>query len=44
MAYDRPPDRSNDNKLLTPLLVMGLIIVGGFLYYALTGQAPTANG
>ena len=42
MAND--PDRSNDTKLLTPLLLMGLIIVGGFLFFALTGHPPTTHG
>ena len=44
MAYDQPPDRSNDTKALTPLLLMGLIIVGGFLFFALTGHVPTTHG
>jgi Tfp pilus assembly protein PilO len=37
-------DHRNDAKLLTPLLVMALIIVVGFAFYALTGQAPSASG
>jgi hypothetical protein len=40
MADVRNSDRKNDNRLLTPLLVMALIIVGGFMFYALIGQAP----
>jgi hypothetical protein len=31
-------DRINDTKLLTPLLLMALLIVCGFLYFAYTGQ------
>jgi hypothetical protein len=37
-------DRRNDNRLLTPLLVMALIIVGGFMYFALVGHAPPTSG
>ena len=44
MPYDQQPDRSNDTKLLTPLLLMGLVIVGGFLFFALTGHTPTTHG
>ena len=36
MSYERNP---NDMKLLTPLLVMGLIIVCGFIFYAYFGHA-----
>jgi hypothetical protein len=31
-------DRLNDTRLLTPLLLMALLIVCGFLYFAYTGQ------
>jgi hypothetical protein len=41
---DQASDRNNDHKLLTPLVLMALIIVGGFAYYAFTGQAPSASG
>ena len=34
-------DRSNDNKLFTPLLLMALVIVGILLYYAYTGYLQT---
>jgi uncharacterized protein (DUF983 family) len=44
MANDSHSERSNDTKALTPLLLMGLIIVGGFLFFALTGHAPTTHG
>ncbi len=44
MVNDQRPDRSNDTKLLTPLLLMGLIIVCGFLFYAVTGHPPTTHG
>ena len=37
-------DRNNDNRLLSPLLVMALIIVGGFMYFAFTGHAPPTSG
>jgi hypothetical protein len=32
-------DRTNDMRLITPLLVMGLIIVVGLLYYGYLGHA-----
>lgn len=44
MANAQKPDRKNDTKLLTPLLLMGLIIVCGLLFYSLTGHPPTAHG
>jgi hypothetical protein len=44
MPDNRNDGRGNDARLLTPLLLMGLIIVGGFLYYALMGHAPPASG
>jgi hypothetical protein len=39
MPHAPDPYRSNDTKLLTPVLVMGLIIVLGFLYFAYVGHA-----
>jgi hypothetical protein len=44
MSNERKPDRSNDTRLLTPLLVMGLIIVCGFLFFIVTGHPPSAHG
>jgi hypothetical protein len=44
MPDDRDFDRTNDAKLLTPLLLMALIIVAGFLFYAFVGHAPTTSG
>lgn len=44
MSNEQRPDRINDTKLLTPLLVMGLIIVCGLLFYSVTGHPPTSNG
>ena len=41
MPYERDP---NDTKLLTPLLVMGIIIVCGFIFYALVGHTPPPTG
>lgn len=37
--YTGPEDKRNDMRLLTPLLVMALIVVGGLLYYAIEAQA-----
>lgn len=37
-------DRRNDTRLLTPILVMALIVAAGFLYFAVAGHPPTANG
>jgi hypothetical protein len=31
-------DRSNDTRLLTPLLLMGLIVVCGLLYFGYLGH------
>lgn len=31
-------DRKNDAKLITPLLLVALVIVGIFLYYGYTGH------
>jgi hypothetical protein len=39
MPQDQDPYSSNDTKLLTPLLVMGLIIVVGLLYYGYFAHA-----
>lgn len=36
MAHD-----PNDTRLVTPLVLIALIIVGGFLYSAYHGSAPT---
>jgi hypothetical protein len=41
---ERARDRTNDMKLLTPLLFMALVIVCGLLYFAYTGHTPTAQG
>jgi hypothetical protein len=37
-------DRRNDARLLTPLLLMALIIVGGILVFDLAGHALAAIG
>ncbi len=42
MATQR--DRDNDKKLLTPLLVMALILVCGFLFTAYSGHLLLAQG
>jgi hypothetical protein len=42
MVSQRDIDRSNDTKLLTPLLLMALVIAAGVLFYALTGHALAA--
>jgi hypothetical protein len=44
MPDQRDSDRSNDIKLLTPLLLMGLILACGILYYAYTGQLTSTGG
>lgn len=44
MADDRDKDRINDGRLLTPLLIMAMLIVCGFLFYSLAGQPLTGNG
>jgi hypothetical protein len=38
-----PSERANDTRLITPLILMGLIIAGGFLFTAYHGgqTAPT---
>ena len=38
----RETDRKNDNRLLTPLLLMALVIVGGILIFALLGPPPVS--
>jgi hypothetical protein len=43
MPNERDVDRKNDTRLLTPILLMVLIVVGGFLFYAIIGQAPTSG-
>jgi hypothetical protein len=42
MPDQRDLDRKNDIRLLTPLLLMGVILVVGILIYALTGHALAA--
>ena len=37
MANKRETDRKNDTRLLTPLLLMGLIIAGGILICLMLG-------
>ena len=44
MSDDRDINRSNDAKLLTPLLLMALIVVCGFLFYAFTGHPLATSG
>ncbi len=44
MPDNQDPYRRNDNKALTPLLVMALIIVVGIAYFAFVGAAPSAGG
>ncbi len=38
----REIDRKNDNRLLTPLLLMALVIVGGILIFAILGPPPVS--
>jgi hypothetical protein len=40
---DQDLDRNNDNKLLTPLLLMALLIICGFLSFAYTGAGAAAT-
>jgi len=40
MPDQREINRKNDTRLLTPLLLMGLIIVGGILIYLMIGPPP----
>ena len=37
--WDMPNRDPNDTRLVTPLLLMGLIVVCGLLYYAYIGHA-----
>jgi len=37
---DPDPDRANDTKALTPLLLMALLITGGLLLSVYLGSAP----
>ena len=37
-------DRKNDVRLLTPLLLMGVILAVGILIYAYTGHSLAATG
>jgi len=41
MPDSQDPDRTNDNKVLTPLLLMALLVVGGILWSVLMTNAPT---
>ena len=41
-APERDNDRTNDTRLMTPLILMGLIIVGGLLFHAYRGDNPNA--
>lgn len=40
--HDPEPDdnRRNDTRLITPLILMALIAVGGLLFYAYRGDNP----
>jgi hypothetical protein len=38
-AVPQDENRANDIRLITPLLVMGLIVVCGLLYFAYLGHA-----
>jgi hypothetical protein len=42
MPTQREIDRKNDAKFLTPLLLMGLILVGGILIYLMLGPPPVS--
>ena len=42
MSNQRETDRKNDARLLTPLLLMGLIIAGGILIYLMLGPPPVS--
>ena len=35
-------DRNNDNRALTPLLIMAVLIACGFLFYAYAGYLSSA--
>jgi hypothetical protein len=43
MSEQHNIDRKNDTRFLTPLLVMGLLIAAGILFYAYTGHATAAG-
>jgi hypothetical protein len=38
----REIDRQNDNRFLTPLLLMALVMVGGILIYLMLGPPPVS--
>ena len=38
----RETDRKNDNRLLTPLLLMALVIGGGILIFLTLGPPPVS--
>ena len=40
MPYQHDP---NDTKALTPLLIMGIIVVCGLIFYAYFGHAPSPH-
>jgi hypothetical protein len=42
MPNQREIDRNNDKRFLTPLLLMGLIIVGGILIFLMLGPPPVS--
>jgi hypothetical protein len=42
MPNQREIDRKNDAKFLTPLLLLGLILVGGILIYLMLGPPPVS--
>ena len=42
MPNKRETDRKNDTRLLTPLLLMGLIIAGGILIFLMLGPPPVS--
>jgi hypothetical protein len=44
MPDNQKSSRANDAKLLTPLLLMALLIVSGFLFFAYAGPVSAAIG
>jgi hypothetical protein len=44
MPDQRERDRANDMRLLTPLLLMAIAIVCGFLFTAYAGHTLVAQG
>ena len=44
MPSRRDLDRYNDNRFLTPLLLMAVILIIGVLFYAYTGHALAVPG